>query len=295
MNKWIPWIALAVVVIIALGTLLAKDTEIYSTSYDGYGDTGGELYFAEDIAFESAPRAASNSFIDDGYYEESPSGDQSIIKTGYLSITVHHAEETANALNDVAEKYGGAVTNRSLNQYEGVTSGYVTLNVEEAQFETAILEIKALSLIVDSESVTADDVTETVIDLEARLSTAIAEETRYLEILGLADTVEDILLVERNLARVRTTIESYESQLNYYSQKTSFSTITVTLSEETSIEIGGVEFRPSQAVTNAIQTVVEIFQNLVISIIYIVIVGGAITIPVLIVLGAIRAWLKSRK
>lgn len=104
-----------------------------------------------------------------------------------------------------------------------------------------------------------------------------------------AQTVEDILLVEQNLARVRATIERLEGQLDYYQQRTSFSTITVSLSEETSIEVGGVTFRPGQAVINAVQTVVQLAQQFVIGLIYVIIVGSAVAVPVILIYAIVRA------
>ena len=296
MYKWTPWISLSLVVIILAAAFASNAKEIglnknvFTT--EGRG-VGGDIALSEP-AFLEAP-STSSYYPTDDYYEEAADTDQSIIRTGYLTITVHHADETASALEDVATAYGGAVTNRSLSQHNGVVSGFVTLSVDEAQFETAIKEIKALALVVESESVNADDVTETVIDLEARLATAKAEETRYLEILGQAQSVEDILLVEQNLARVRSTIERYEGQLKYYEQRTSYSTITVSLSEETSLEIGGIEFRPGQAVIDAAQTVVELAQQLVIGLIYLVIVGGALAIPALIIIAIARAVITKRR
>ncbi len=284
MYKWIPWVSLGLVVVILLSAFLSQGSLSVGTS-DGKGGlaTGG---MGGDVAPE-APRDDMPIYED--YYQPSPDGDQFIIRTGYLTIKVQHAGETVNALEDVAEKYGGDITNRSLSEFEGLISGYVTLTVEESQFETAIDEIKALALVVENESVSADDVTETVIDIETRLGTARAEETRYLQILNQAQTVEEILLVEEQLARVRTVIESYEAQLEYYQQKTAYSTITVSLTEETTVEFGGVEFRPGQEIINAAQTVVELAQQLVVGLIYLVVVGGAVAIPLLVIYAIARA------
>lgn len=229
--------------------------------------------------FELAPE---ESIIVDGSGAQKNTG-EFVIKTGEITMKVDDANLAAAQLTELATKYQGAVLVRSLSkQFDGRLSGYVTLQMAEEHFDTAFTEIKTLATEVTSENVSSEDVTEQVYDLEARLSNAQAEEQSYLAVLAQAKDVEDILAVQQYLSQVRQTIEQLEAQKEYLASQTSYSTITVYLSEEESITIGGQEFRPGQAVVDAAQTVVRVFQNLVIGVIKAVIIGGAFLIPALI-------------
>ena len=143
-------------------------------------------------------------------------------------------------------------------------------------------ELKALALVVTSESVNSDDVTEQYIDLAARLKNAQLQETRYVEILQTAKTVEEMIQVETALANVRSTIESLTGQIQYLDSQTNFSTITITLSEEPVITVGGKEFRPGTTIKEAAQAVVALAQWLVEAVIWTVIVGVGVGIPLLL-------------
>ena len=84
---------------------------------------------------------------------------------------------------------------------------------------------------LQEENVSLDDVTEQYIDLEARLENLKRQEKRYLEILEMATTVEDVLTVETQLERIRGDIESLQGSLNYLDNRIDLSTIQVQLSE----------------------------------------------------------------
>lgn len=75
------------------------------------------------------------------------------------------------------------------------------------------------------------DVTLHYVDLEARIRNAERQEERLLEILGKAETVEDILRVEQELARVRGQLEAMTAEFRYLSDQVDFSTISVSLKE----------------------------------------------------------------
>ena len=72
--------------------------------------------------------------------------------------------------------------------------------------------------------------TERFIDLEARLQSAQREELSLLSLLERAETVGEILTIERELNRVRSDLERLQGQLNFLERRVDLSTITVFLS-----------------------------------------------------------------
>jgi hypothetical protein len=81
-------------------------------------------------------------------------------------------------------------------------------------------------------------------DLEARLNNLKEEEAQYLAILDKAVTVDEILQVTDYLSTVRYEIESAEGQMKYYDTNVDYSTITLTLTEDESVEATQEAWRP---------------------------------------------------
>ncbi len=84
---------------------------------------------------------------------------------------------------------------------------------------------------IRSESMSTQDVTLEYVDVESRLTSLRAQEARLIELLGKANTLEEILKIEDSLANVRYQIESYTTRLNTLAALVSYSTVNVRLLE----------------------------------------------------------------
>lgn len=84
---------------------------------------------------------------------------------------------------------------------------------------------------ITNHSESVKDVTEEYIDIEARIKVYKAEEESLIEIMKKADNITDLLAVKKQLADIRAEIESYTAQLKSLENKTSYSTITITVYE----------------------------------------------------------------
>lgn len=226
--------------------------------------------------------------------------DQRIIKTGSLGLVVDDVSDTATKISNLASEQGGFVQNSSVNEREdGTHSGNVTVRILAEQFENAMTAIKKLAVVVENESVSGQDVTEQYTDLQARLRNAQAQEATYLKILDQAESVEDILNVQRELGNIRYQIESLQGQMKYYENKTDYSTISVYLSEEPSVTIPSKEFRPWTSVKEAARALVVIAQNLAVAAIWVIIIGIGILLPLALIIWIIakivRRFKKTRR
>jgi hypothetical protein len=63
-------------------------------------------------------------------------------------------------------------------------------------------------------------------------------ESRYLELLKKAKTVNEMLDIERYITEVRTDIESMEGKLKYMQDRISLSTLEVTYYEKIDVDYG---------------------------------------------------------
>lgn len=279
-NKHLGYLAI-IIIIIFIGSVFFNSFGKYSGStitssiepaqflgIGGSSEADYRMYDEVSAISESAIEETKNQYI---------------IKTGSLSMTVKDIDETIINLETIAKLNNGTVTNRYIYSYEDYRSGTVELRVEEEKFDDTVRAIKELAMTVESENVNADDVTETVIDIQARLKNSRAEEEAYVRILNQATKIEDILNTQFYLSNVREEIEVYQAQLEYYETHTSLSTITVYMTEATSIILDSDAFLPWQTVKDSVQTVIRLFQDFVLGLIEFIIVGGAIIIPIIII------------
>jgi hypothetical protein len=84
---------------------------------------------------------------------------------------------------------------------------------------------------VASQEVQGTDVTEEYYDLQTRLDNAQKTRQRYLEILGQAQTVEQALLVERELERLNREIDLLTGRMNKLKHLATYATITITTTQ----------------------------------------------------------------
>ena len=222
--------------------------------------------------------------------------DQKIIKTGYLEIVVDSASETAAKISALTTGKGGYAQDISISEDEdGTKYGSITVRIPANEFENTMAEVKKLAVSIETESTAGQDVTEEYTDLEAQLKNAQAQEAEYLVILQKAESVEDILSVQSYLGQVREQIERLQGRIKYLSNLTSYSTITVYLSEEPTINLPSKEFRPWSSIKEAAQAVISVLQSLVITGIWLVILGGGVLIPIVVVIWLVVLLIKKIK
>ncbi|KYK31720.1 MAG: hypothetical protein AYK18_06045 [Theionarchaea archaeon DG-70] len=216
--------------------------------------------------------------------------EQKLIKTSYISLEVKRYEEAADEIRAVATKYGGYVSDSSVQDVGERKIGYITVRVPEQSFEDAVTEIEAVGELQE-ERVSTEDVTEEYIDLKARLENFKAQEERYLEILDMATTVEDILRVETQLERIRGNIESLQGRLNYMENQINLSTVQVRLLEpETVTHESGI----GRAFNEAIDAFLSAIRGIIIFLGYFIPIAIFLTLLALLIRLIYRKWSKER-
>ena len=308
--KLVIGISLAVIVVMILAILKASTNEnkpsgslpsvMMNRESTGSGMAGSvavsSLSYAEDSMGMYDQKLAADSSMPSPYPAPSTGGQTAaeaeprIIKTADLSIGVDGVAAKTQEISTLATGRGGFVqSSTTIEDKQGYKSGHVTIRVPSAKFDDTVKAIKDLAVRVDRESINGQEVTEQYTDLEARLRSSKAQEEQYLEILAKAETVQDILAVQSYLQSIRYEIESLQGQIDSLGNQTEYSTISVTLTEEARIDIPAEKFDLVRDIKLALRYVVIIAQAALTTLIWLVIVGGAILIP-LGLLGVLVVW-----
>jgi hypothetical protein len=155
-------------------------------------------------------------------------GERMLIQTGNVMLRATDPWAVSDSVQAIAAGLGGDVISLSQSGSGDDRSAMLTFRVPQARFNDALRQIRDIADIeVLSSSVQGQDVTDQFIDLEARLKVKLAEEQRYVVLLGRAEAIEDILRIDQVLSQVRTQIEQLTAQINVIKARTTYSTIVV--------------------------------------------------------------------
>jgi len=214
---------------------------------------------ASPAAKSAEPRSEQKSdLLAAGQVQGSPT---MIIRNGTASIEVDSLEAGLAALRRLTAQVGGFVANTSLQSgRDQLRQATLELKVPAQRFDDLTGGLQPLGK-VEYVNVTAEDVGEEFVDITARVANGRRLEDRLVDLLATrTGRLQDVLAVERELARVREEIERHEGRLRYLKSRAALSTLAVTLHEARPIvgdhpgySIIGEAFR--QAWRNCVQLV----------------------------------------
>lgn len=175
--------------------------------------------------------------------------DQKIIRTSYLTIEVRNVSASLDPLRSIAAVHGGYVASLSVNtRYGDRLYATLTMRVPAREFDSTIAGIKTLGSL-KSESLSADDVTEEYVDLQARRTALAGQLAQYNRIMERAANVSEILEVQVQVERVQVELDRIDGRLKYLDNRVDYATITVALHEPE--PVGGREGFSIVSVINA--------------------------------------------
>jgi hypothetical protein len=162
-----------------------------------------------------------------------------IVRTGHASIEVDSLELGLGALRRLAGSVGGYVANTSIQGgREQLRQATLEVKVPSDRFDDLTGGLDPIGRL-EFVNVSAEDVGEEFVDLSARAANARRLEERLIDLLGSrTGRLQDVLSVERELARVREEIERIDGRLRYLKVRAALSTLAITLHEPPPIVAG---------------------------------------------------------
>ena len=158
-----------------------------------------------------------------------PSADRAMRITIETTLVVAHRDAAVSALRATVSGFGGYVSEGTVTGPDVGGSALFTVKVPAPSIADFRGKLAGLGE-VKSDSEKAEDVTEARADMKARLRNARAEDQRLLDLLANhTGTLADVVLVEKELAQVRETIERFEAEERTLEGQISFATVKVSL------------------------------------------------------------------
>jgi hypothetical protein len=187
-----------------------------------------------------------------------------IIKTGSMSLQVKAIDDALATASAKVAALGGYVSgsDRKGDGEEQVAT--VTYRIPAAQWDAALVALRALGDKVLAEQSQTQDVTGDVIDLGARITNLRATESALQAIMAKATKISDVLAVQQQLTDVRGQIEQLTAEKQHLEGQAALSTLTVSysLKPQAAVLTTQKQFDPTSEVDRASATLIDVLQGL---------------------------------
>ena len=212
-------------VLAVLSFLLFSCSSSAPASYEPAPDSSGE----SGVLYYAPPRGNSQR----SQRPENVSEDRMITYSVMLTLSVKNPEETKKILLEQVKENDGFIVREDEHS--------ITTRIPSENMDNFIIKAKTLGKI-ENESKRGTDITDQYRDNVIRLDNLKNVRARYLALLERANTVSDILSIEKELERVNTEIEVLEGRIKHAQQSVAYSSITVNFREKTRPGIVGWVF-----------------------------------------------------
>lgn len=183
-------------------------------------------------AVQSTGAAAVSPAVESGML---PKSQPQLVKTAALSLTLTSLERGVAAIETIVQQQQGDIlqledqTPSSTKTHHQVS---LTLRVPQSRLDATLQALKALGT-VDRQSITAEDVSDQLVDYQARLRNLRRSETALLQIMERSGSVGDVLKVAQELSNVRSSIEQLDAQLHSLQNRVAYASVRLTLTAAT--------------------------------------------------------------
>lgn len=156
-----------------------------------------------------------------------------VIRTAQISVEVGNGtfDSTLDQLYAITRDFGGYISGTSATAITGsLRSGTITFQVPADKFDLAVRAVRGLGK-VQNFNIGGQDVSSQYVDVQARLRNAEAQREAMLALLGKANTIQEIILVQNQIGQTTAQIEQLRGQINYLDHATTYSTVAVNIHE----------------------------------------------------------------
>jgi hypothetical protein len=235
--------------------------------------------------------------------------DRKIIKNADVRLLVKDTNVAVSRTTQVISDLGGYIISSRIwyQDYYGNNLMYasITLGIPVDQFEQALNRLRDLSVRVLDENASGEDVTDQYVDLQSQLVNLEATRARIQDFLKDTKTVEEALRVNQELANIEAQIEQIKGRMNFISDRSAFSTITVNFEPEFPIltptptstphpTSTPIPWKPGDTFNDAKSTVSVAYQGIANFLIWLVVVILPIVVPPILILWALWKMLNRK-
>jgi hypothetical protein len=197
-----------------------------------------ELPQSSDASGQAAPAPAPTAVAiyqtgDETIADNVAGMDHMIIKNGDIKLLVKDSDVALDGVTQIVGDVNGYIVSSRVwyQDYYGTNYKYATLTIRVPgnEFESVLRRLRGLALRVLDENATGEDVTDQYVDLQSQMTNLEATRDRIKGFLDQAKSVDEALRINQQLSDVEAQIEQIKGKMNFLSNRSAFSTITIDL------------------------------------------------------------------
>lgn len=262
------------------GSLKASDSD---AKYNNIGNMNGNYA-------PMAPGALADSTQSSTNTETSVTTERKIVKTAVLSIKTKNYDELLADIRQKIDNYGGYIEQSQEYNYDSASNRNANMDVRipADKLEIFIEELSSMGTIT-SKTVSSDDVTDSYIDIESRINALETEEKTLLGILEKAESLTDVIELQKRLSAVRADLEGMKAKKQSYDGMVAYSGVSLDIREVERVVEGDDSFfgEVKERLLNNLYDLGDFLRELAISLIsslpYIAIVGVIAAVVIIII------------
>lgn len=287
-------------------------------------DTGAAQYTSGSAAMDSAEgiyedydSAAVNGGDESGYddmfsYDGEKRYDDKLVYTCSLSIETLDYDSSIKSIKEKVKQADGfiAAENEYDDAYGWYYADYVDAHDRRMDMEVRVPSDKYEGFLasldgdgkVVSRSSSVDNISRQYYDTEAVIESLKVQEERLLGMMDAAETIEDMVTVEKRLTEVQTQLNQYRTSLSVMQSDVDYSTVHINVSEvyEYTPDVHTDTFfdRLRNTVSDAVKDLGDILEGLLFFLILLVprvLVYGPVILLIFIAVKKIRAKARHKK
>jgi len=167
--------------------------------------------------------------------------DKKLIRSGSLTLEVTNVSDSMDRITEIALDFKGFIdkSTKESDANDQVT-GLMIVRIPGEDFDSFLETISSQGTIKRQEIQTTD-VTEDYIDKEAQIRALTIQRDQYYRIIEKAETVEDILNVQREIDRVQLELDRITGKMKYLENQIAFGTLTISIHPRPVLTSEGVD------------------------------------------------------
>jgi hypothetical protein len=156
-------------------------------------------------------------------------------RSAQVTLGVAHGrfDQAINRVLALVDSEGGFVAGvgpQPADSTPDLRTGQISFQVPTARFDESLVALRKLGE-VRQFAVSGTDVSTQYVDLQSRLASAQAERDAFLTLLNRAQSIQDIVTLQDQLAPIVAQIEQLKGQIDNLDRTTTYGTITATIVE----------------------------------------------------------------
>lgn len=222
---------------------------------DQYGNANSASPSSGGVRGESGAAEAPAAPAAGGTFSGTAEG-RMLIYTANVTMEVESYADAYTEIQNLIHLSGGYLANFSEQTNDKERSARFTIKVPAQGFDGFMQRLEQIPNTKLNRSMSAQDVTEEFVDLEARLSAKQVVEARYIEYMEKASRAEDLIRYTNELAAIQEEIERLKGRMRYLQANVDYSTIELRVYEKQTSVIaaggGSLGVRMAEALRNSL-------------------------------------------